>query len=36
MVVTHNLDLARRAEKMYTLRDGRIVSCEERACLEGM
>jgi putative ABC transport system ATP-binding protein len=35
VVVTHNLDLARRAEKMYTLRDGRIVSCEERACAEG-
>ena len=36
VVVTHNLDLARRAEKMYTLRDGRIVSCEEQACAEGM
>jgi putative ABC transport system ATP-binding protein len=36
VVVTHNLDLARRAEKMYTLRDGRIVSCEERACAGGM
>jgi putative ABC transport system ATP-binding protein len=36
VVVTHNLDLARRAEKMYTLRDGRIVSCEERACAEEM
>jgi putative ABC transport system ATP-binding protein len=35
IVVTHNLDLARRAEKMYTLRDGRIVSCEERACAGG-
>ena len=33
VVVTHNLDLAGRAEKMYTLRDGRIVGCEERACL---
>jgi putative ABC transport system ATP-binding protein len=31
VVVTHNLDLARRAEKMYTLRDGRMLSCEERA-----
>jgi putative ABC transport system ATP-binding protein len=29
VVVTHNLDLARRAEKMYTLRDGRIVGCRE-------
>jgi putative ABC transport system ATP-binding protein len=36
VVVTHNLDLASRAEKMYTLRDGRIVSCEERACAVGM
>ncbi|MDD1748511.1 MAG: ABC transporter ATP-binding protein [Methanothrix sp.] len=35
VVVTHNLDLARRAEKMYTLRDGRIVGCEERACPDG-
>jgi putative ABC transport system ATP-binding protein len=30
VVVTHNLDLARRAEKMYTLRDGQIVEC--RSC----
>jgi hypothetical protein len=30
------MDLALRAEKMYTLRDERIVSCEERACAEGM
>jgi putative ABC transport system ATP-binding protein len=36
VVVTHNMDLARRAEKMYTLRDGQIVSCEEGACAEGM
>jgi putative ABC transport system ATP-binding protein len=36
VVVTHNLDLASQAEKMYTLRDGQIVSCEEQACLEGM
>ena len=36
VVVTHNLDLARRAEKMYTLRDGQIVSSEERACLDKM
>ncbi|MCX6676523.1 MAG: ABC transporter ATP-binding protein [Methanothrix sp.] len=35
VVVTHNLDLARRAEKMYTLRDGRIVGCVERASLDG-
>jgi putative ABC transport system ATP-binding protein len=31
VLVTHNLDLASRAEEMYTLRDGRIVGCEERA-----
>ena len=36
VVVTHNLDLARQAEKMYTLRDGKIVGCEEMACLQGM
>jgi putative ABC transport system ATP-binding protein len=30
IVVTHNLDLARKAQKMYTLRDGQIVGCEER------
>jgi putative ABC transport system ATP-binding protein len=36
VVVTHNLDLASHATKMYTLRDGQIVSCEERACLVGM
>ena len=36
VVVTHNLDLARQAEKMYTLRDGQMVGCEEMACLQGM
>ena len=36
VVVTHNLDLASRAEKMYTLRDGQIVGCEEQACLDGI
>ncbi len=36
VVMTHNLDLARQAQKMYTLRDGRMVGCEEMACLEGM
>ncbi len=36
VVVTHNLDLASQAEKMYTLRDGQIVGCESWACLEGM
>ena len=28
IIVTHNKDLARRAEKMYTLRDGKIRECE--------
>ena len=36
VVVTHNLDLASQAGKMYTLRDGQIVDCISRACLEGM
>jgi putative ABC transport system ATP-binding protein len=31
VIVTHNLDLARQAQKMYTLRDGRIVGCEDLA-----
>ncbi|MDM7911890.1 MAG: ABC transporter ATP-binding protein, partial [Methanotrichaceae archaeon] len=29
VVVTHNLDLAKKGHKMYTLRDGRIVGCED-------
>ena len=29
VVVTHNLELARLAHKMYILRDGRIAGCEE-------
>lgn len=28
IIVTHNLDLARQAQKMYTLKDGLIVGCE--------
>jgi len=28
IIVTHNLELARQAQKMYTLKDGRIVGCE--------
>lgn len=36
IIVTHNLDLARQAQKMYTLRDGQIVSCEDLACEAGM
>ena len=35
IVVTHNLDLARQTQKMYTLRDGQIVSCEDLACVQG-
>jgi putative ABC transport system ATP-binding protein len=31
IIVTHNLDLARQAHKMYTLKDGRIVGREEKA-----
>ena len=29
IVVTHNLDLARHAQKIYTLMDGQIVGCRE-------
>jgi putative ABC transport system ATP-binding protein len=36
VIVTHNLDLARQANKMYTLKDGQIVGCEEMACVQGM
>ena len=35
IIVTHNLDLARQTQKMYTLRDGQIVSCEDLACVAG-
>jgi ABC-type lipoprotein export system ATPase subunit len=28
VVVTHNLELARQAEKMHTHKDGRIMGCE--------
>ncbi|UEC42646.1 MAG: Putative ABC transporter ATP-binding protein [Methanothrix sp.] len=28
VIVTHNLDLANQADKMYTLRDGQMVGCE--------
>ncbi len=36
VIVTHNLELARQAQKMYTLRDGQIVGCEDLACVAGM
>jgi ABC-type lipoprotein export system ATPase subunit len=35
VIVTHNLDLARKAQKMYTLKDGQIVGCEDLACVFG-
>lgn len=35
IIVTHNLDLARRSQKMYTLKDGQIVGCEDLAACEG-
>jgi len=35
VIVTHNLDLARQAQKMYTLRDGQIVGCEDLSCVLG-
>lgn len=31
VIVTHNMDLARVAHRMYTLRDGKIVACETLA-----
>jgi putative ABC transport system ATP-binding protein len=36
VIVTHNLDLARQAQKMYTLRDGQIVGCDDLACISGI
>jgi putative ABC transport system ATP-binding protein len=36
IIVTHNLELARQAQKMYTLKDGRIVCCENLSCFSGM
>lgn len=36
VVVTHNLDLAKQAHKMDTLRDGKIVGCEKNAFLESL
>ena len=35
VIVTHNLDLAKQAHKMYTLKDGQIVGCEDLACVYG-
>ncbi len=36
VIVTHNLELARQAQKMYTLRDGQIVGCEDLECVAGV
>jgi putative ABC transport system ATP-binding protein len=35
VVVTHNLDLAEKGHKMYTLRDGHIVGCQDLAFCPG-
>jgi len=35
IIVTHNIDLARQAQKIYTLRDGQIVGCEDLTCVLG-
>jgi ABC-type lipoprotein export system ATPase subunit len=35
VIVTHNLELASQAQKMYTLRDGQIVGCDDLACTSG-
>jgi putative ABC transport system ATP-binding protein len=35
VIVTHNLDLAKQAHKMYTLKDGQIVGCQDLACVYG-
>jgi putative ABC transport system ATP-binding protein len=35
VIVTHNLDLAKQTHKMYNLKDGQIVGCEDLACIYG-
>jgi putative ABC transport system ATP-binding protein len=35
IIVTHNIELARQAQKIYTLRDGQIVGCEDLTCVLG-
>jgi putative ABC transport system ATP-binding protein len=35
IIVTHNIELARQAQKIYTLRDGQIVGCEDMTCVLG-
>ncbi len=34
IIVTHNLKLARQAHKMYTLKDGGIIGCEDLSCVK--
>lgn len=36
IIVTHNLELAKKAHKMYTLKDGQIAGCEDLRCIEGI
>jgi putative ABC transport system ATP-binding protein len=36
IIVTHNLKLARQAHKMYTLKDGGIIGCEDLSCVKGL
>ncbi|MFB3764084.1 MAG: ABC transporter ATP-binding protein [Methanotrichaceae archaeon] len=36
VLVTHNLDLARLAQRMYTLKDGQIIGCEDLACMSAV
>lgn len=33
VIVTHNIELSRLAQKIYTLRDGQITDCKERSCV---
>jgi putative ABC transport system ATP-binding protein len=33
VIVTHNIELAKQAQKIYTLRDGQIVGCEDLTCV---
>ncbi|NTV77062.1 MAG: ABC transporter ATP-binding protein [Methanothrix sp.] len=34
IIVTHNLELARKAHKVYTLKDGQILGCEDMRCIQ--
>lgn len=36
IIVTHNLELAKKAHKMYTLKDGQIAGCEDLRCIQGI